>query len=243
MKKATLLILLAFIQLICNSQELIRISPNLELMKISDNAYVHVSYKTLPGYGKVSANGLIFTNDKSAFLFDTPWDDSLTFVLASYLKDQMKLQINGFIPNHWHDDCMGGLSYIKSQKIRSYANQLTIAIAKEKGLPVPDRGFKDSLVLSLGDKLIYCYFMGAAHSLDNIVVWIPSERILFPGCMCKSLDTDNPGNVADGDMSEYPETINRVIRKFKSARVVIPGHGRIGGPELLTHTLSLIIAE
>lgn len=239
MKKATLLILLAFVQLICNSQETTRISPDLELIKISENAYVHVSYNILPGYGRISANGLIFINNKSAVLFDTPWTDSLTFVLVSYLRDTMKLQITGFVPNHWHEDCMGGLNYIKSQQIRSYANQLTIDIAKKKGLPAPDQGFKDSLRLSLGDKYIYCYFLGAAHSLDNIVVWIPSEKILFPGCMCKSLDSDNLGNVADGDLSEYPETINKVIQKFKSAEVVIPGHGSIGGPELLVHTRSL----
>lgn len=226
-------------QLVGNSQELIKISSDLELIKISEHAYVHVSYSTLPGYGRISANGLIFTNNNSAFLFDTPWTDSLTCVLISYLKDQMKLQITGFIPNHWHEDCMGGLNYLKSQNIKSYAYQLTINIAKNKGLPVPDQEFKDSLSLSLGDKIIYCYFLGAAHSLDNIVVWIPSEEILFPGCMCKSLNSGNLGNVSDGDIYEYPGTIDKVIQKFRSAKVVIPGHGPIGGPELLTHTKSL----
>jgi len=228
-------------QLVGHSQELIKISSDLELIKISEHAYVHVSYTTLPGYGRISANGLILTDNNSAFLFDTPWTDSLTCVLISYLNDQMKLQITGFIPNHWHEDCMGGLNYLKSQKIKSYANQLTIDIAKNKGLPVPDQGFKDSLRLSLGDKFIYCYFFGAAHSSDNIVVWIPSEKILFPGCMCKSLNSGNPGNLSDGDISEYPKTIDKVIQKFKSARVVIPGHGPIGGPELLIHTKSLTV--
>jgi metallo-beta-lactamase class B len=233
--------LLGFMQLVGNSQELIKISSDLELLKISEHAYVHVSYTTLPNYGRISANGLILTNNNSAFLFDTPWTDSLTCVLISYLNDQMKLQITGFIPNHWHEDCMGGLNYLKSQKIKSYANQLTIDIAKNRGLPVPDQGFKDSLRLSLGDKYIYCYFFGAAHSSDNIVVWIPSEEILFPGCMCKSLNSGNLGNVSDGDISEYPKTIDKVIQKFKSAKVVIPGHGSIGGPELLTHTKSLTV--
>lgn len=234
-----LLILLGLIQVDGNCQELIKISSDLELIKISENAYVHVSYSTLPNYGRISANGLIFINDKSAFLFDTPWNDSLTCTLISYLNDQMKIGVAGFIPNHWHEDCMGGLGFIKMQKIKSYANQLTIDIARKKGLPIPDQGFTDSLQLSLGDKLIYCYFLGAAHSMDNIVVWIPSERILFPGCMCKSLDANNPGNVSDGDISEYPHTIDKAIQKFKCVKVVIPGHGPIGGPELLTHTRSL----
>lgn len=239
MKRTILLILIGSFQFTAGSQDLIKISPDLELVKISENAYMHVSYTTLRNYGRVSANGLIFTDKESAFLFDTPWNDSQTSDLISYLQDHMKLQVTGFVPNHWHEDCMGGLKFLKSQGIRSYANQLTIEMAKMKGLPVPDQGFNDSLRLSLGDKFIYCYFLGAAHSTDNIVVWIPSEGILFPGCICKSLDTDNPGNIADGDINEYPETLDRITVKFKSAKIVIPGHGAPGGPELLVHTRSI----
>jgi metallo-beta-lactamase class B len=239
MKKSVLLALALIPQLYCNSQEPVKVCPDLKLIKISENAFMHVSYATLPDYGRISANGLIFINNKYAFLFDTPWTDSLTCALISYLRNQMGLQISGFIPNHWHEDCMGGLNYIKSQKIRSYANQLTIDIAKSKGLPVPDQGFSDSLRISLGDKSVYCYYPGAAHSMDNIVVWIASEGILFPGCMCKSLESDNLGNISDGDPGEYQNTIDKVIQKFKSARVVIPGHGRTGGTELLIHTRSL----
>lgn len=219
---------------------LVKISPDLELVKISPNAYMHVSYADLPGYGRSSANGLIFINEKKAFLFDTPWNDSLTSRLVSYIENEMKLTIEGFIPNHWHEDCMGGLGFIKSRNIRSYANQLTIDIAIKKGLPVADRSFRDSIMINLGDKVISCYYFGPAHSMDNVVVWIPSERILFPGCMCKSLDSKNLGNTADGDISEYPETIEKVIRKFSDAKIVIPGHGAPGGPGLLHHTRSLI---
>jgi metallo-beta-lactamase class B len=221
------------------SQEVIRITPDLELFKISENAYLHISYDILPDYGRVSANGLIFINKDHAFLFNTPWTDSLTLILVSYIEDKMGLEIKGFVPNHWHADCMGGLGYLQTRKIKSYANGLTIDIAKTNGLPLPDQGFKDSLKVNLGDKAIYCYFFGAAHSLDNIVVWIPSEEILFPGCMCKSSNSSNLGNTTDGDLSEYPKTIDKVIKKFRSAKVVIPGHGPPGGPDLLTHTRSL----
>jgi len=244
MKTLLLLLLTGLIHLTGFSQEVfdtIRISPDLELIRLSGNAYVHVSYSNLPGYGRISENGLIFVNKKRAFLFDTPWTDSLTMILVSYIEDHLGLKITGFVPNHWHPDCMGGLGYLQSQKIKSYANQLTIEIAKTKKLPIPDQGFADSLSLSLGHKSIYCYFLGAAHSLDNIVVWIPSERILFPGCMCKSLSSESLGNTDDGDLNEYPKTINTVIRKFKSAKIVIPGHGTIGGLDLLLHTRDLTI--
>ena len=152
----------------------------------------------------------------------------------------MSLKISGFIPNHWHADCMGGLGYLQSHNIPSYANQKTIDIARSKNLPVPAHGFKDSIRLSLDEKVINCYFLGAAHSLDNVVVWIPSEKILFPGCMVKSLTSTDLGNLTDGDLKAYPGTIDKVIKKFSSANVVIPGHGQSGGLDLLMHTRDLL---
>ena len=220
--------------------EPIKISKDLELIKITENAYVHVSYAYLPEYGRISANGLIFISNKNAFLFDTPWSDSLTLDLVTYLKDKMGLKISGFVPNHWHSDCMGGLGFLKSQGIESYANQKTIDIAGKNNLPLPAHGFNDSLKLYLDDKAINCYYLGAAHSLDNIVVWIPSEKILFPGCMVKSLNSTDLGNISDGDIKAYPGTIDKVINKFAAAKIVIPGHGQFGGQDLLLHTKELL---
>jgi metallo-beta-lactamase class B len=134
---------------------------------------------------------------------------------------------------------MGGLGYVQRIGVETYAHQMTVDIAKSKKLPVPVRGFKDSLRLSLGDKPILCWYPGPAHSLDNIVVWIPSERILFAGCMVKSMDSKNLGNTADGDTAGYPATIDMVIRKFPDAKIVIPGHDAAGGVELLRHTREL----
>jgi metallo-beta-lactamase class B len=217
----------------------IKISEDVELIKISDNAYVHVSISTIPPYGKVSSNGLIFINKDKAFLFDTPTTDSLTEVLVTWLNQKMRLKIVGFVPNHWHGDCIGGLGYLKSQDIKSYANEMTIELAIKNNLPVPDFGFKDSLKLSLGDKWIECYYLGAAHSMDNIVAWIPSEKILFAGCMVKSMDTNNLGNTSDGNLKAYPTTLDRVAKKFPMAQYVIPGHGAFGGMELICHTKKL----
>lgn len=243
MKKLIFLFIIVLPQFSGFSQEnVIRISENIELIKISPNAYVHVSYSNLPSFGRVAANGLLFLSGREAFLFDTPWTDSLTMDLVSFIRDSLKLKIAGFVPNHWHADCMGGLGYLKDQKIESYASQMTIDMAMSKSLPFPDHGFRDSIELHVGHEAVNCYYLGAAHSLDNIVVWIPSEKILFPGCMVKSLNSKDLGNTADGDLAAYPKTIEAVIRKFPSAGIIIPGHGLSGGLELLIHTKKLAAA-
>lgn len=222
-----------------NSYQRIKVSGDIELVKLSKNAYVHISWSEIAGFGRVQSNGLIFSNGKEAFLFDTPVTESQTRDLVTWIRDSLKLKIVGFAPNHWHSDCMGGLGYLQSQGIESYACQKTVNIARSKNLPVPAHGFKDSLQLHLGNQLIDLYYLGAAHSLDNIVVWIPSERILFAGCMVKSLNSKDLGNTADGDLIAYPKTIDKLLTKFPSAKIVIPGHGEIGGMELIRHTREL----
>jgi metallo-beta-lactamase class B len=217
----------------------IKLSPDIELIKLSDNAYVHVSYAELPKFGRFASNGLVYVNGGEAMLFDTPVTDSLTIALVSWIRDSLKVKLVGFLPNHWHSDCMGGLGYLKSAGIPSFANKMTADIARSKKLPVPEKTFSDSLTLKAGKEGIHCYYLGSAHSTDNIVAWIPSEKILFAGCMAKSLDSKNLGNVTDGDLTAYPKTIDRVIAKFPDARIVIPGHGSVGGAELLRHTLDL----
>ena len=96
MKKAIIMILFIAVHTALQSQEnyeRIKITPDLELIKISQNAYIHVSYDDVPAYGRVGANGLIYINGNEAFLFDSPWNDSLTMKLVTYLENHMHLQI------------------------------------------------------------------------------------------------------------------------------------------------------
>lgn len=214
----------------------IKVNNDITLVKISDNAFIHISYTNDTQFGRFPSNGLILINNNEAFLFDTPITILQTEELVDFITDSLKLKIIGFVPNHWHNDCTGGLEYLKGIGVKTYANQLTIDILKEKGLPYPEIGFKDSLQLFLCDKEILCYYLGAAHSMDNILVWIPSEKILFAGCMAKSTNSTNLGNTVDGNLNAYPTTIQKVIDKFPDAKIVIPGHGNFGGIELLNHT-------
>jgi metallo-beta-lactamase class B len=135
---------------------------------------------------------------------------------------------------------MGGLEYLNKKGIKSYANQMTIDIAKEKGLPVPQQGFKDSLSLELNKMKIECYYFGGGHSTDDIVIWIPSEKILLAGCIIKGMRSKGLGNLSDADVKAWPSTIQDVIAEFPSAEIVIPGHGQYDGKELLIHTQEVL---
>lgn len=223
-----------------NISKKITVNNDLEIIQLTPNVYQHISYAEFAGFGRVKCNGMILTNGDKVFLFDTPPTAQLTRQLVEWIMQTLKLKVVGFVPNHWHRDCIGGLAYLQSIGVESYANQMTIDIAKARSLPVPAHGFKDSLKLQLGNVEINCYYLGAGHSMDNIVVWIPSEKVLFPGCLVKEINANGLGNTADGDLNAYPQTIEKILCKFPDAKIVIPGHGAFGGIELVRHTKELL---
>lgn len=222
------------------NKKTINVSDKLQLVQISNHVWVHVSTEPIAGFGLVSSNGAIYIRKNKAFLFDTPVSDSLTEVLVKAIADSLNAKIIGFVPNHWHEDCMGGLKYLQSVGVESYANQLTIEEAKKRNLPIPVHGFAESLKLKLSGKTIECWFPGGGHTKDNIVVWLPDEKVLFAGCMVKEMKSTGPGNLSDADVKSWPSTIGKVMKKYKNAQIVIPGHGLWGGSESLEHTLSLV---
>ncbi|MCG8482478.1 MAG: hypothetical protein MJA31_04145, partial [Clostridia bacterium] len=78
------------------------------------------------------------------------------------------------------------------------------------------------------------------HSPDNLVIYFPQKRILFGGCMVKSLQSKNLGNTADADLDEWPKSIKRVLERYQEdADIVVPGHGKCGSIDLLSHTIEL----
>jgi glyoxylase-like metal-dependent hydrolase (beta-lactamase superfamily II) len=123
--------------------------------------------------------------------------------------------------------------------VRVFALPSTIAHAHAHGLTVPDAPLPEDGLL--GD--VIAFFPGAGHSDDNLVVWVPSARVLFGGCLVKSSTATDLGNIADADLSSWPQAIARVREKFPDAEVVVPGHGPIarrGGGDALGRTLELL---
>ncbi len=222
--------------------EKIIISDKLELVPLSEHVFLHISYMEPTRFSRIPCNGLVFISGDSAIVIDTPVNDSLSNQLLSWI-NRKGLRTIAVIPTHWHNDNLGGLKAFHETGIRSYAYSLTIKLADQHQYEVSQVPFSDSLNLQVGKEIIECKFLGAGHSLDNIVVWIPSEKILFGGCMVRAAGTAGLGYTADGDVDAWPDTILEVMNEYSEAEIVIPGHGSPGGKELLWHTYQLLRSE
>jgi len=243
MKKIFLLIYIFDVFLIssCTAQveDIIKVSEDVYLKPLSENMYIHISYKFLESYGNVPANGLLCIEDDYAILIDTPWDNELTKILCDYVSETLNAKINTVVVTHSHDDCMGGLEELHSRGAISYCYELTKEFAIRDSLPIPKISFSDSLILRFPKISFKLYYLGAGHTKDNIVIYISDKKILFGGCLIKSLNSKNLGNITQGDLEEYPKTLMKLLDKFQDVEIVIPGHGDLGGIELIEHTLEL----
>lgn len=222
--------------------ELMQIGEDLQLIRLTENTFIHRSFRMMEEYGRVPANGLIYIVDSFCLVFDTPFTEKTTLRLMDYLTEDLQLKIEGVVVNHFHEDCMTALDSLHARGITTYGNRRTIALAEQEGLTPPQRKFGRRKRLKLGDQEVVNYYPGPAHSSDNIVSYLPSERVLFGGCMLKTMNASR-GNVADASLEKWSRTIGKVKKTFPEAELLVPGHGRKGGPELLDYTIELFAED
>jgi len=116
-------------------------SNEIEIKQISNHVYQHISFLDTKSFGKVSCNGMIVIDQNEAIVFDTPAENVTSEALIDWIENNLKCKVVTVIPTHFHDDCLGGLHAFHARGILSQANLLTIALAREKNLPVPQLGF------------------------------------------------------------------------------------------------------
>jgi len=213
-------------------------SETLQIEQISPNTFVHISYLNTDDFGKVACNGMIVMNENEALVFDTPANDEASLELINWLEKDQQVKVKGVVATHFHWDCLGGLNEFHSRGIPSYASDRTIALAKTAGYPTPKNGFKKKLILEAGNLRVTNQFLGEGHTKDNFVAYVPTDKVIFGGCMIKALGVGN-GNLEDANVAAWPATVRNVKSAFLETLIVIPGHGKIGGTELLDYTIEM----
>ena len=213
-----------------------RVAYNAWLGRVSPNVWIHTTTHVLDGIGFYPANGAIVVGNNEALLIDTGWGDAdASTILAAW--DRLgKPPVTQALVTHFHSDRVGGIGLLTKRGIPVYGNPLTIGLALDAGLPVP-RPLHEVEKSKQRLGTVEVFYPGSGHTIDNIVVWVPSDGILFGGCLVKAMTAPDLGNLADAVVPAYPETIGHVMSTYRPRRV-IPGHGTIAG-DSLSHTLAL----
>ena len=167
----------------CSSTKSIVIEgPGVTLTPLTKNTYVHVSYLEYQG-NKVACNGMVYVNKGKAIVFDTPNTNEDAETLIELIETQLKAKVEAVIINHFHIDCLGGLEAFHNAGATSYANQQTIELAKKDWEVLPQNGFDGNYEIDIAGKKVINEFVGKGHTHDNIISYVPSEKVMFGGCM------------------------------------------------------------
>jgi len=218
----------------------INLADDLQVIPLAPGLWRHVSYKDLPDFGHTPANGLVLCSGGEALLIDTPWTDDQTARLCDWLAREQGARVTAAIPTHSHEDCIGGLREVHRRGARSYALDKCVFLARDTGKEAPQTAFSDAYKLTVGGQTVELRYLGGGHTIDNIVVWIPQQQVLFGGCLIKSADARSLGYTREAELSAWPATLRAVRTRYPDARLIVPGHGDPGGFELLTRTLELL---
>ena len=142
------------------------------------------------------------------------------------------------VATHFHEDCIVGLEAFHKANIPSYANESTLRLLNPTNVEKPKVPFKESIDLKVGEEKVLVQFFGEGHTLDNVAAYFPTEKVLFGGCLVKTMNASK-GFLGDANVEAWPKTIREIKRTYPKVEVVIPGHGNSGGPELLDYTITL----
>jgi metallo-beta-lactamase class B len=244
MKKLIPFLLAVLILLACNNPQVQEENNNnyesedLIVRKLSDHVYQHTSYLSTQDFGKVVCNGMIVLDNNEAIVFDTPTDDKVAQELINWITNNLESKITGVVATHFHADCLGGLNEFHKNNIPSYANNSTIEFAKTNKSAIPQHGFTDSLILNVGNEEVYLWYFSEGHTKDNIIAYFPSDKLLFGGCLIKEVGA-NKGNLEDANPEAWSHTVQKLKNKYPDVKTIIPGHGELGGKELLDYTINL----
>jgi glyoxylase-like metal-dependent hydrolase (beta-lactamase superfamily II) len=108
----------------------------------------------------------------------------------------------------------------------------------------PDQVYEGaSASIDLGGRTVEFRTWGLAHTAGDQVVWLPKERILFTGDLAEErifpIFPWFPPDDADIDAARWAHVLTELVGL--NPAIVVPGHGDIGGAEILTAVRDYIV--
>lgn len=220
----------------------IGVPADVVIREVRPGVWVHTSYYTYPGGTRFPANGLIVREGNGLLLVDTAWGETLTRALLNRIEAEIHLPVRRAVVSHAHGDRIAGADVLEARGIEVYALRLTQQRAVGEGMAVPDHALAglDRPGTSVQFGSVELFYPGPGHAPDNLMVWVPYQRVLFGGCAVRVAASDSLGSIVDADMTAWSEAIRQARARYAKAKIVVPGHGEAGGAELLDHTLALL---
>jgi len=204
-----------------------KLAPGVWVAPMAPGVWLHSTTKRLDDGTWYPVNGLMVERPGGAIMIDTANNAAQAKILAAWWRGRGQT-IRLAVATHFHSDRTGGIGGLREMGVRTVALPLTVELARAHGMEVPEAAMFAGDVLAL-DAGVEVFAPGAGHTRDNVVVWVRGPRVLFGGCLIKSVTAPDLGWVADAVMGDWAGSVRRVRGRYPEAAVVVPGHGTIRG--------------
>ncbi|CAN5880204.1 BcII family subclass B1 metallo-beta-lactamase [soil metagenome] len=211
---------------------------DLKITHLTGDFYVFTTYSYYKG-DKIPANGMYLLTGEGAVMFDSPWDTTQFQPLLDSIRLKHNQHVVLCIATHFHEDRTGGLEYYRQQEIKTYTTRQTDELSKKRGMKRAEFLIDKDSVFKVGQYSFQTYYPGHGHAPDNIVIWFEKEKILYGGCLIKSVDDSDLGNLSDANPAAYATTIKNVQQKCHKPAYIITGHNDWINKRSLEHTLDM----
>ncbi len=134
------------------------------------------------------------------------------------------------INTHYHGDHINGNNFYKGSKILigNYGEEFLKKNVKPEFMP--NAFVKDSLTLALGNDSVILYNLGQAHTLNDVVVYIKSRKLLFSGDLIFNKMNPVIKKESGADIDKWIKALENILAR--DINTIVPGHGKLGGKEL-----------
>jgi metallo-beta-lactamase class B len=211
----------------------------LKIQRLTDSVYVYTTYKPFNGQ-PFPSNSLYMVSDAGIVMIDTPWDTTQTQPLLDSIQHRHHQGVAMCLVTHFHDDRTGGLDILKRNGIATYSTLKTHVLCVANNEKQAEHIILNDTAFVVGRTTFETFYPGEGHTSDNIVVWFAREKVLYGGCLVKSIESKGLGNVADANVSAWSQSIDNVMRKYGKAKFVVPGHQNWSSTKALKHTKKLL---
>jgi glyoxylase-like metal-dependent hydrolase (beta-lactamase superfamily II) len=225
-------------------------ASDIRIGRLSSSCYAAVS----SGGG---SNAGFIVGPKSVLVIDTLGAPARTERLLAAIARITSKPISALVLTHWHYDHVVG-----DQKLPAgtpiYANKRSHQRLAERldadrlllgqgggahgsvginDVRLPDKDVEKETQIDLGGLAVtIAPIRSSAHSCGDLVVWVDSEKVLYTGDL--AVNGYLP-NLADAETFSWINVLAQ-LRAVPAERVV-PGHGAVGGPEILASQLGYLM--